>query len=166
VYAGRLAPHRELEVLAAASEGSPVPITLIGPADETWLAGFDARAARVRPPITADEVTGLLQDAGIALVTHGDAFANLRLALPNKLFQAVAAGVPVVATDVGSMAEVVRAHGLGTLYRRGDVGAFRTALRELLEDYPQWCAKVDQARRSLTWAADAERLVALYERMQ
>lgn len=165
VYAGRLAPHRELEVIAAASEGSPVPITLIGPADETWLAGFDARAATLRGPVSSDEVTALLQRAGIALVTHGDSFANLRLALPNKLFQAVAAGVPVVATDVGAMAEIVREHGLGTLYRRGDVGAFRTALAELIEDYPQWCERVARARLSLTWSADAARLVGLYERI-
>ncbi len=166
VYAGRLAPHRELEVLAAASEGSPVPITLIGPADETWLAGFDPRSAQLRPPVSADEVTVLLQEAGIALVTHGDAFANLRLALPNKLFQAVAAGVPVVATDVGAMAEVVRAHGLGTLYRRGDVDDFRRALDELVADYRTWCERVATARVTLTWSADAARLVEVYERIR
>lgn len=166
VYAGRLAPHRELEVIAAASEGAPVPITLIGPADETWLAGYDPKAAQLRTPIPSEEVTALLQQAGIALVTHGDAFDNLRLALPNKLFQAVAAGVPVVATDVGAMAEVVTEHGLGTLYRRGDVAAFRAALASLIEDYPAWCEKVARARHTLTWSADAERLVGVYEGMQ
>jgi len=166
VYAGRLAPHRELEVLAAASVGSPVPITLIGPGDETWLAGFDARDAVLRQPVSADEVTTLLQQAGIALVTHGDAFANLRLALPNKLFQAVAAGVPVVATDVGAMAETVREYQLGTLYRRGDAEAFRAALGRLIGDYPSWCHKVAEARQSLGWETDAERLVAVYERVQ
>lgn len=165
VYAGRLAPHRELDVLAAASVGSPVPITLIGPADDTWLAGFDAREAVLREPVPASEVTTLLQEAGIALVTHGDAFANLRLALPNKLFQAVAAGVPVVATDVGAMAELVREHQLGTLYRRGDVGSFRSALSELIGDYPTWCARVAAARDSLGWATDAARLVRVYERL-
>lgn len=166
VYAGRLAPHRELEVLASASAGAPVPIVLIGPADDTWLAGFDPHAAKVRPPISADEVTRLLQEAGIALVTHGDAFANLRLALPNKLFQAVAAGVPVVATDVGAMAELVRGHELGTLYRRGDVADFRRALDALIEEYPTWCERVARARLELTWSADAGRLVEVYERVR
>ncbi|HEU5143722.1 MAG TPA: glycosyltransferase [Dermatophilaceae bacterium] len=163
VYAGRLAPHRELEVIAAASVDAPVPITLIGPSDDTWLAGFDAGAAQLRAPVSSEEVTVLLQQAGIALVTHGDAFANLRLALPNKLFQAVAAGVPVVATDVGAMGEIVAAHGLGTLYRRGDVAGFRRALDDLIADYPAWCEKVAHARTTLTWSADAARLVDVYE---
>jgi glycosyltransferase involved in cell wall biosynthesis len=163
VYAGRLAPHRELEVIAAASVDSPVPITLIGPSDDTWLAGFDPGAAQLREPVTSEEVTTMLQQAGIALVTHGDAFANLRLALPNKLFQAVAAGVPVVATDVGAMGEIVAAHGLGTLYRRGDVAGFRRALDDLMADYPAWCEKVALARATLTWSADAARLVDVYE---
>ncbi len=41
---------------------------------------------------------------GLALVTHSDRWVNHRLALPNKLFHAVRAGVPVVATDVGELA--------------------------------------------------------------
>ena len=46
VYAGRLAAYRELEVIAEATRapGLPLPVTLVGPADETWLASFDAGA--------------------------------------------------------------------------------------------------------------------------
>lgn len=162
VYAGRLAPWRELEVIAAASPRSPVPITLIGPADETWLASFDAGTAVVRPPVPVERVTALLQEAGIALVTHGDRFENLRLALPNKAFQAVAAGVPIVATDVGELATLVRDHGLGTLYPPGDVDGFAEALDAVVRDYPAWCERVALARARLEWSADAEVLRTVY----
>jgi glycogen(starch) synthase len=162
VYAGRLAPHRELETIARAAGQLPVPVTLIGPADQTWLRGYDAGGARVRESITAEAVTTLLQQTGIALVTHTDAFANLRLAMPNKLFQAVAAGVPVVATDVGELAALVREHHVGVLYRMGDAPDLVRAVGELIRDYDVWCSRVAKAQETLSWDGDAARLVQLY----
>jgi len=163
VYAGRLAPHRELETVARASQHLQIPVTLIGPSDETWLAGFDAGKAKVQPPITADAVTTLLQSAGISLVTISDASPNQRLAMPNKVFQAVAAGVPVVATDVGELAQLVRSHNVGTLYRMGDAKDLARAIGEIISDYELWCVRVARAQDQLSWDADAARLVGLYQ---
>jgi glycosyltransferase involved in cell wall biosynthesis len=50
LYAGRLAPYRELETIAAASRELDLPITVVGPADETWLASFDPGRATIRSP--------------------------------------------------------------------------------------------------------------------
>ena len=47
VYAGRLGPYRELEVIAAATVAISLPVVLIGPADQTWLAGFHPGKAEV-----------------------------------------------------------------------------------------------------------------------
>ena len=162
IYAGRLAPHRELETIAKASRELPIPVTLIGPADETWLAGYDAGGAAVKAPISSGAVTTLLQQAGIALVTISDASPNQRLAMPNKIFQAVAAGVPVVATDVGELARLVRQHHLGTLYRMGDPSDMVRAVQELIVDYELWCRRVSKVQEALSWDADAARLVHLY----
>lgn len=167
VYAGRLAAYRELEVIAAASHALDreldLPVTLIGPSDETWLARFDPGRARVRPPCPPDEVDALLSQAGLVLVTHSDRWENHRLALPNKLFHAVRAGVPVVATDVGELAKVVRTHGLGTLYRPGDADGLVDAVRRALADYPALCRAVRAAAPELSWDSDAARLLALYD---
>jgi len=163
VYAGRLAPHRELETVARASRELPLPVTLIGPADETWLAAYDPKGAAVQAPVTADAVTTLLQQAGISLVTISDASPNQRLAMPNKVFQAVAAGVPVVATDVGELARLVRQHHVGTLYRMGDAKDLVRAVREIISDYELWCRRVAQAQETLSWDADAARLVGIYQ---
>src|SRR6266545_91079 len=113
VYAGRIAPYRELETVAAAAAVlAPFPVTVMGPADETYLASFDAGPVLVVPPGTDEEVESRLRQAGLALVTHSDRWLNHRLALPNKLFHAVQTGVPVVATDVPELARVVREHGI------------------------------------------------------
>ena len=161
-YAGRLAPFRELEVVAAASERLPLAVEAIGPADETWLRTFEPGRVRVRPPVAADDVTWLLRGAGVALVTHSDRWPNHRLAMPNKLFQAVAAGVPVVATDVGELATVVRGYRLGTLYTPGDPGSLAHAVADLLAHYDDHVEAVRAALPSLSWPADERVLLDVY----
>ncbi|MFN8083895.1 MAG: glycosyltransferase [Dermatophilaceae bacterium] len=165
VYAGRLSAYRELETVAQASRELDLPVTLVGPADDTWLSGFDPGAAVVRAAESVDRVDELLADAGLALVTHSDRWENHRLALPNKLFHAVHAGVPVVATDVGELAKVVREYGLGTLYRPGDAADLVRAVHAAVADYAVLRRAVAAARRELSWSADGERLVAVYDRL-
>jgi len=165
VYAGRLAPYRELEAIATASRRVDLPITLVGPADETWLGRFDPGRAQVRPPLPVDDVDALLTGAGLALVTHSDRWENHRLAMPNKLFHAVRAGVPVVATDVGELGALVREHGVGELYRPGDGADLARAVEAALERYPALVEAVRRAAPSLSWDADAAALLGVYDRL-
>jgi glycosyltransferase involved in cell wall biosynthesis len=165
VYAGRLAPYRELEAVAEASRRVDLPITLVGPADETWLSRFDPGRAQVRPPLPVDDVDALLTGAGLALVTHSDRWVNHRLAMPNKLFHAVRAGVPVVATDVGELGALVREHGVGELYRPGDGADLARAVEAARGRYADLVDAVHKAAPSLSWEADAAALLAVYERL-
>lgn len=162
VYAGRLAADRELEVIAAASREVDLPVTLIGPADPAWLDRFDAGRATILPSGSLDDVDRLLAEAGIALVTHSDRWPNHRLAMPNKLFHAVRAGVPVVATDVGELAREVRAHGVGALYRPGDVAHMLDAIEDVRTDYQAYLKRVRAAREEMSWAVDARVLASVY----
>ncbi|RKS71485.1 glycosyltransferase involved in cell wall biosynthesis [Motilibacter peucedani] len=166
VYAGRMAPYRELETIAAAARSLPeLEVTCIGPADETWLASFDAGPVRVRPSVPLPEAEALLASAGLALVTHSARWLNHRVALPNKLFLAVRVGVPVVATDVDELAGVVRAHGLGTLYAPGDSAGLVRAVREAVERWPELVGNVRAAQHALSWETDGAALLGVYERL-
>jgi len=163
VYAGRIAPYRELEVIARASRSTDLPITLIGPADAQFLARFDAGRARIEGSLPADEVDAVLASAGLALVTHSDKWLNHRLALPNKLFHAVRAGVPVVATDVGELARTVREHDLGELYRPGDSDDLVRAIERAVGRYDELQTRVRNAARALSWDTDSAVLRTSYD---
>lgn len=163
VYAGRIAPYRELEVIARASRSTSLPITLIGPADAQFVARFDAGRARIEGSLPADEVDAVLARAGLALVTHSDKWLNHRLALPNKLFHAVRAGVPVVATDVGELARTVREHDLGELYRPGDADDMVRAIERAVGRYDELQTRVRDAAHSLSWDTDSAVLRTSYD---
>ena len=165
VYAGRVAAFRELETIAEARRRVEVPITVVGPADETWLGTFDRAELEVLPARPLAQASELLVSAGLSLVTHSDKWLNHRLAMPNKLFHAVSLGIPLVATDVGELGRMVREYDLGTLYEPGNADSLVRAISDAVREYPKLVGNVRAARPELSWDADADRLLTVYEEL-
>jgi glycosyltransferase involved in cell wall biosynthesis len=88
---------------------------------------------------------------------------------PNVVLEAMASGVPVVATDVGGMRQYVR-HGInGELVAPGDRDALGRAIARYLDDR-DLCARVGRQNRDdvaagFSWAQSARVLRAVYERV-
>jgi glycosyltransferase involved in cell wall biosynthesis len=82
------------------------------------------------------------------------------------LLQALGAGVPAVAYDVGGIAEPVARFGAGRVVPAGDVEALAAAARELLDNPEQLEAAragAVRARETLTWEAAADAHLELYK---
>lgn len=164
LYVGGLGPLRGLEVMRAAFPRVEVPgarLVLAGPGDPGELpAGAEAIGV-----VDHSVVPGLLAGARVAwipLQRHG----NYDRAVPTKLVEAMAAGRPVVASDLGRMGAMVRAAGCGLVVPPGDVDAHAAALRALLTD-PEEAARMGAAGRAaflagLDFEAQARGLTALY----
>jgi glycosyltransferase involved in cell wall biosynthesis len=164
VYAGRIGAARDLETLLPAAAAARLETCLMGQVDREYLHRIHVAGGTVRiePARPVDEVDDVLRRGGISVVTLTDSCENHRLALPNKLFHAVRAGVPVVAADLPELRRVVTEYGLGQLYRSGDVESMRAALDLVVADYPRWCKQVAQAKDELSWERDAAVLVGVY----
>jgi phosphatidylinositol alpha-mannosyltransferase len=81
------------------------------------------------------------------------------------LLQALGAGVPVVAYDVGGLAEPVERYGAGRVVAAGDVDALTEAVSALLADSEELArarAGAERARAELTWDAAAAAHLDLY----
>jgi glycosyltransferase involved in cell wall biosynthesis len=84
------------------------------------------------------------------------------------LLQALGAGVPSVAYDVGGLAEPIERFGAGRVVPAGDVEALAAAARELLDDgdaLGRARAGARLARDTLTWDASASAHIQLYEEL-
>ena len=166
VYAGRIGPGRDLEtVVAAAGDIKPLKTVLVGPADGGYLAALPTGSVDVLDALPLDDAVTLLRDAGIALVTLSDKWLNNRIGMPNKLFMAVRAGVPVVAADLPALRRLVTEHGIGRLYRPGDAGSLVDAVKQVQASYGELTAAVVRARAELSWERDERVLRDIYRRL-
>jgi glycosyltransferase involved in cell wall biosynthesis len=83
--------------------------------------------------------------------------------LPMVLLEGMAAGVPVVATDVGGIPDLVTDGVNGLLYAPGDTDALERLLRKLLHDAALRRRMGTAARESVRLRFDAGRVIAQLE---
>jgi phosphatidylinositol alpha-mannosyltransferase len=82
------------------------------------------------------------------------------------LIEALAAGAPIVASDLDAFAKVLEDGAVGVLVRRGDSAALARALCELLSDPDRRAALSEGGPRAAAvydWAVLARRILAVYE---
>jgi len=82
-----------------------------------------------------------------AQIASGDAFVlpSLNENMPMALLEAMAAGLPCIASDVGGVSEILD-DDCGLLVRPGDAGSLRTAMEKLIAD-PDLAARLGAAAR-------------------
>ncbi|HEY5627139.1 MAG TPA: glycosyltransferase [Nitrospira sp.] len=83
--------------------------------------------------------------------------------LPRVILEASAAGVPVVATKVGGVEEVLTHGRHARLYDAGDVDGLATGLRELLEECLSGAGKHVEIRKELPEEFRIEEMVKQYQ---
>jgi phosphatidylinositol alpha-mannosyltransferase len=82
------------------------------------------------------------------------------------LIEAMAAGAPIVASDLDAFAAVLEDGAAGVLVRRGDARELATALSDLLADpvrRAQVSAAATRAAADYDWSVVARRVLAVYE---
>jgi glycosyltransferase involved in cell wall biosynthesis len=164
LYVGGLGPLRGLDLMRDAFPRVTVPgarLVLAGPGDPGTLP----EGATALGSVDHAEVPGLLAAARVAwipLQRHG----NYDRAVPTKLVEAMAAGRPVVAGDLGRMGAIVRATGCGIVVPPDDADAHAAALDLLLGPGDE-AARMGAAGRAaflagLGFEPQAEALTSLY----
>jgi glycosyltransferase involved in cell wall biosynthesis len=115
--------------------------------------------------VAHDEVPAYLGAADVAAVTYHPETG--RYFSPLKLFEYLAAGLPVVAAELGEIPHCVRAGETGLLYPPGDAQALAEGLATLIADRERAAALGENGRehvvRHHTWAANARAVVELAE---
>jgi glycosyltransferase involved in cell wall biosynthesis len=167
VMVARFAPPKAHDSVLRALSGLHVDFKL-------WFIGDGPSIARVR----ADSIKFGLSERVLFMGTRSDVPELLSKAhifvlaseyegLPISILEAMRAGLPVVASDVGGTRECVRNHHNGFLVQRGDAEGLRARLSELIAS----CTlreRMGQAGRKLfeeefTEAAMIQKSIRVYE---
>jgi glycosyltransferase involved in cell wall biosynthesis len=142
-YVGRISPEKGIEdVLSAAARLPDIPFAVAG----------DHSAMPHLPPGSPKNVrwTGFLSGKALddfyrrsrVLVFPGKWFEGF----PNVIARAMAAGKPVIASDLGATPEIVEHNRCGLLFKPGDTAEMATRIRQLY-GAPDTCRAMGAAGR-------------------
>jgi glycosyltransferase involved in cell wall biosynthesis len=119
-------------------------------------------------PVPPSELLQWTSSADVMLIAIAPTTLNHRYSTPQKLFEAMAAGVPVVATDLPGMADIVRATGCGVLCESVAPEPIAAAVRSILElpeeerqALRQRCLRA--AHERYNWESQVGTLLEVYE---
>ena len=170
LYQGVLDDARGLRELLAVFRKLPADRHLVlmgyGPgAFEAEAAARDRSNIHVYPPVPSEEVIHHTRgaDVGFALLTND--CLNHEYALPNKLFQCLHAGIPVIVSDLQEMRRVVERFACGwtTGPSEDDLARAITAIDRA--DVRARAAGAQRARAELHWGKESPKLASIYRRM-
>jgi glycosyltransferase involved in cell wall biosynthesis len=124
-----------------------------------------ARRVAMLPSVPLPELLAHTAEADVGVTLLQDMCENHRLALPNKLFEYIAAGVPVVASALPEIERLVETYGIGWCARPDDPDAVAAALRHALGAGadPGLHERLERAAAELRWSVERQRLIGLYE---
>ena len=177
LYQGALNMGRGIELMIESMAFLPgFTLWIIGKGDVEME--LKALAARMPHPeriefkgfIPFGDLHPYTQQAAIGFSLEEDRGMNYRFASPNKVYDYIQAGVPVLVSDLPEMKRIVQQCGVGEVLkstRRTPRGLASQVLailseEEVYQGYKQACL---EAAEVLTWENERVKLVELYERM-
>ncbi|MEO3815581.1 glycosyltransferase family 4 protein [Plantactinospora sp. B24E8] len=174
VYAGSAAVQRGLDTVVEALPrlGGVHLALVVGDPQAPYVRQLTAAAGRlgvadrvhVQRYVSPWQVVPFLSSADVGLIPLHH-WPNHEIALITKFFEYAHARLPIVVSDVRTMAETVRATGQGEVFRARDVADLVRAVRAVLAAPGRYRAAYngpDSPLPGWTWAAQARRLDTLY----
>ncbi len=173
LYLGALMGGRGLEELvdaAADFDGADLVLLGSGPlepalARRIGVAGTGERV-HLLAPVPPDQVVDYAASADVGVSPIVPSCLNYRYSLPNKLFQYMAAGVPVVASDFPQVREVVRDSGCGLVVDTSRPADIAAAVNRILSDPGRALAMGERGRAAVeeryNWSTAADVLLSVY----
>jgi glycosyltransferase involved in cell wall biosynthesis len=179
LYTGKATFNRGLEEAIAALAGLPewIHLVVLGNIDPRFKLVLDAainqHAFHGRfhhyGPVPSHEVPAWAAEGDLCLVPIKGVCLSYEYCLPNKLFEGVQAGLPVLASNLVEMRRTLEEYGCGITYESGNVADLRSKISHILgspEIADRMRRNAEAAAREFNWEREKARLLEVLSLVQ
>lgn len=185
LWQGGVGPSRMLEPVIEALARVPGTVFAVrGPGleDGSFYRGYYEELAarhgvqsrlRLLPPVPSTQVVAAAAGADAGIWTSPSYCKSFYYALPNKLFEYLAAGLPVLVPEFPEAANLVRRYGVGLSFDPYSPASIAQAIARLKDDHEARRAMAGQAACALAdmdaareWARVGDLYQSVYQRME
>lgn len=174
-YGGAVLPNRGIREAIDALPLLPDDVTLvvIGYGDDDYFTALRERAERAGVSdrlrfygtVPYTELVAHIAQVDVSLVCIQPISPSYRFSLPNKLFESVQARVPVVASDLPDLADLVESNHIGRIVHEWDAASLAAATLEVLGGRESYASALDAAAERLNWRVESRALIGLYAQL-
>ena len=119
-------------------------------------------------PVAPDRVVYYCISATVGVAIALRTSLNNYYATPNKLYEYISAGVPVVSSDFPALKEVVEGYGLGCTFDPEEPESIAAAINWVLADeqrYDTMKKNALEAAKIFNWETESKKLLEIYRRL-
>lgn len=178
LWQGGTGPSRMIEPVIEALAFAPAFTLIIrGPEIETYGPGYAAIAARIgasgrlflAPPVPSRDVIAAAKGADAGVWTLPNLCRNFTYALPNKIFEYLSSGLPVLAAHYPEAKRLVEEHQVGLTFDPYEPRSIAAAINRLVDDpviRTSFATNTSKALEAMDAATEWLKLVAIYRGLQ
>ncbi len=119
-------------------------------------------------PVAANRIVEYISTADASISAGVPLVLSYEFGMPNKLFEALMAGLPLIASDLVEMKRFIAENELGISYQADDTDKLAEAFTELafnIDRYQVSESRLDSLREQFCWEAQETKLLQTYERI-
>ena len=175
IYQGALTINRGIETLLAMApqlNGSRIHLVFMGYGmlePQVMEAVHQNANVHFQPAVPYEQVLDYTGDADVGLVSVKPVCLSYLYCLPNKLFESIQAGIPVLVNDLPDCVALVDEFGIGARVANDTPDGWYAALVEAESKSPAWKVQaiggMREAQVALNWENESHRLTAIYDRL-
>jgi len=179
LYQGGIQENRSLDILVRAARHLPADCVIVmmgdGPSRAQLARLIESErvgdCVKMIGAVPYDELLAWTASADIGLTLFSPDFSpSIRMCLPNKLFEYLMAGLPVLTSRLEAVEAIVEAYDVGRVVDALDAETVAASITNMLADaadLQKWHRNALAAAKSdLNWEHEQERLVRLYNEIQ
>ena len=117
------------------------------------------------PRMPYQKMMAITQLADLGFTLDKDTNLNYRFSLPNKLFDYIQAGVPIVASHLTEIERIITQYNIGTFIDIHDPESIANTIQNTLDDkekMAQWKENLSAAAKELCWENEEKLLLNIY----
>lgn len=116
-----------------------------------------------QPPVPASGVSRYISSATVSVIPIIPVALSYEYAMPNKLFEAMIARLPILGSHLTEMSQTIASHHLGESFAHGNPQDFSDKLLVILSNRERYLGSTrDAAIDQLSWEAQEEVLLSVF----
>jgi len=178
LYQGVICPERGLDKLMEAASvlrNEEIAIVIIG--HDAWQGTLHRMHSEMNlknivyllPPVPSEALPEVTVSADAGLILFENTCLNHYYSLPNKLYEYMMAGLPVIASDFPEMARIINEHNCGILVDSSSPQTIAKGIKELIRSPEEMRRMGIRGRKAsleqYNWPVEAKKLVDLYMKL-
>lgn len=119
----------------------------------------------ILPSVASSEVVEVAKEATLGLSLTLNVSLDYYYSLPNKIFQYLSAGIPIVGSNFPEFKKIILGNDVGQVVNPSQPKQIAKAIVDVVKNHNKYMKNIKKIENKYTWELESEKLINLYDKL-